>query len=113
MDKLINYFQEVVDNLRDIQESMDTRDKNSQTLKLDYTLSLTDPSMMEKCLSDLKKIENLQDRHCFRDISKNAQFGVMRILRKYCQKGIIHYLYTCVMHDNQKIHLHFQNTDTG
>ncbi|KAL4238141.1 hypothetical protein ACF0H5_002853 [Mactra antiquata] len=78
-------LQEVIENLQEFQANMDTRD-NTQRMKLDYTLSLTDSKLMEKCIQDIQQLQNYERPVGFNDITKNSQFGVMRIIRKYCTK---------------------------
>ncbi|XP_045215004.2 uncharacterized protein LOC123565059 [Mercenaria mercenaria] len=81
LEERTRLLQELVEDLKDIKEN-----DNNQTLKLKYTIGLTESPLMTNCINELKKLDKQDRKYHFADVPDKAKFGVMRILRKYCQK---------------------------
>ena len=70
----------------------DARKGDVSTELLDYTLSWTEPKLMNECVYELKNLPQKSSDYLFSDLKGNAKIGVLRIFKKYGK--ILKFCYT-------------------
>lgn len=68
----------MTESLNDIKLS-----KQEITTELEYTISLTDPRLIAKCIDELQQLPDTDGNYKFNDLDGNAKAGVLRVYKKY------------------------------